>query len=576
MNENQKTGSINGKDATLRNLSVAVELADQIRSTYGPRGRDKLIVHDDGEITISNDGATILKLLVLKHPIAQLLTKLSVTQDVQIGDGTTGVVLFASYLCEQAHKLVNLGYHTHVIIRGYKLAYQFVSEYIVKLQKPIVSQLQNIIRVPLNSKILNHEQIFFSELLMKGMEMVTSVGNEFDLNSIRILTIPGASLLDSYIIDGIVFKQTFSYAGYEQQSKCIESPKILLLNHEIELKHQKEYAHLMINNVSEYENFVNTEWDLVYRKMDQIYKTECNLILDTQGIGDLATQHFTRMGITNISRIDSATMREISESIGAPVHASLENLSNDQTLHGTCNRFEELTIGDDQYCVLSGSPKKKTVTLILRGSSDEILQEAKRSIHDAICVLSNALKYPWYLYGGGATETTLRSALHKHCDEMEQLPPVESPNKIIALNAKHLNTQVIECMRVYGDALQELVATLARNANLDSADIIAQLNYIHYQNTPNANRCGININTGMIDDMEDLCVFEPSTIKKHALSAATEAACMILSIDHVVTMPRAETEQERVARLAMQRKQEQERIQQHKRQILQRQHESRI
>ena len=355
MHEKQVTqtvgASISGKEATLHNLNAAVSLANQIRTTYGPRGRDKLIVGDDGSITISNDGATILKLLKPKNPIAKLLVKLSASQDAEIGDGTTGVVLLAANLCEKAHELVNLGYHPHIIINGYKMASKFVLQEIDKLQRPIVDQLEKIVSVPLNSKVLSHDKDFFTRLILDGMKTTARGGEEtstFGIESIQILKVPGASLQDSYLIDGIVFQRTFTYAGYEQQSKRIENPKILLLNQEIELKHQKEFAHLMINNVADYEDFVNTEWQLVYRKIDQMVQTGCNLILDMQGIGDLATQHFVRKDITNISRVEKRTMIEISKSVAAPIHSSLEGLQNGINVYGTCDLFEEVTIGEEQ------------------------------------------------------------------------------------------------------------------------------------------------------------------------------------------------------------------------------------
>lgn len=234
-----------------------------------------------------------------------------------------------------------------------------------------------------------HDRILIVKRAIQSMK-------NFHRKSIHILPIPGGSLTDSELVNGIVFKRTFTYAGFEQQPKMIRNPKILLLNHEvctslnllnfkIELKHQKEFARLVINSPTEYHSFVDTEWQLLYRKLDQIYKTKCNVILDIQvrrwknanwskPIGDLATQHFVQKEITNISRIPKDLMEKISKIVGGKIQASLEDLS-DETIFGHCELFEERTIGDDRYCILSGCPNAEQVTLILRGASDEILKE---------------------------------------------------------------------------------------------------------------------------------------------------------------------------------------------------------
>ena len=212
--------------------------------------------------------------------------------------------------------------------------------------------------------------------------------------------------------------------------------------------------------------------------------------------------------------------------------------------------FEEITIGDEQYCILSGMPQKKHFTLILRASSDEILHEAHRSLHDAICCLYNALKHPSYLYGGGATEMALKTRLDDHCTRLESAiatstetdasPPNRSSSTPEANRLYH-QSQISECMRSFGDALGDMVVTLARNCGLDSADIFSELSHIHHQkknSTPESiHQYGINIDTGRVDDMERLQLYEPSVVKKYATKLATEAACMILSIDHVVKMP---------------------------------------
>ncbi|KAL9652320.1 hypothetical protein ABK040_011977 [Willaertia magna] len=614
-------GGRGGLEIIYDNIEAALHVGKIIQSTYGPHGKDKLFWEkSSNKATITNDGATILKLLKKKikseqnemiklmqnekhkqnvkqdklkwwfssEPIVELLVNLSQTQDEQIGDGTTSVVLLTCSLLNQAKKLLDLGYHVHIIIQSYKLAFQYIESKLLKNiefhidinknEQYIQHVLPAILSVPFNSKVLKYSSNFFCNLILKAYQYIIRNGSAFDMKSIQILTIPGGSIEDSMVVEGICFKRPFYYAGYESQRKDIKNPKILLLNHEIELKHQKEFARLVINDTNSYDSFMKTEWDLLYRRLEKIYNTGCDVVLDSQTIGDIATQWFAEKNITNLSRIDTNTMESLVLSLGGKIHSSIETLPNfkkiqeelinqDNNIFGTCELFKEITIGDDFYCVFSGLNKNKNfesdsgerVTLVLRGE-ENLLSEMERSVHDAICILYNITKNPTCLLGGGATELYCRHHLLKYCNS------INSSRKDITL--------IAECMRHYAKALEEIIFILCENASLNATKVIDLLIKQHEKGCdyqfygidfgknkirnlapphnvdPITNRLIIDINGSNCSDNSIDTVLEPNVVKRHVLSTSTEAACFLLSIDYVVVMPSLETEEERSERLA--------------------------
>ena len=411
----------------------------------------------------------------------------------------------------------------------------------------------------------------------------------FTPGHVNIVTIAGGSLRDSQLIHGFVFKKPFAYAGCEQEAKRLEKPRILLLNQEIELKHQKEFAQLAIQSPLQYKQFVDTEWNLVYRKLDQIYNAKCNLVLDVQGIGDLATQHFVQRGISHQARVPISIMEQLASATGTQIYASLENLPQHNL--GTCDIYEERTIGDERYCILHGC--KQAFTLILRGASEQILQEvclcdvccvfvwdvdiwcvwhwiwllihsrticvlvdcywyhqAKRSLHDAICVCYHVLQDCKFVAGGGATEMALRThlaawQLDSQSKEQQQQQGEHDPllirNKLLA--------KYQTCIHAYGDALEELVQILADNACLPSTYLLPQLRHMHEQEQ--SRHVGICLESeSYMDDMVQRGIVEPLIVKLNAYRCATDAACTILNIDFVVKMPQLESEEGRAKRIA--------------------------
>eukprot|EP01080_Neovahlkampfia_damariscottae_P011896 gene11896-5302_t len=530
-------GGKKGFEAIHSNIDCAINFASKIISTYGPKGRDKLIIDENGEMIISNDGATILKNLKSKEPISQILLKLSSTQDEMIGDGTTSIVLFCSYLLKEIQKLILEGEENIMkIIEECQKCCNFILNEIEKdLQFDLIKkeELRDLISIPFHSKLLYHNRFYFSDLILESIEKV----KEFNLNTINILSIPGGSLDESFLINGIVFPQTFYYAGYEQQLKYINNPKILLLNHEIELKHQKEFAKILINNPKEYDSFIDSEWKLIKNKLEKIIELKYDLIIDTKVIGDLPTQYFTQNNITNISRIPNEIMNMIIHSVNGTIQTSLEMIES-PNIFGTCELYEERTIGNERYGILSGCKNTNHVTLVLRGSSDQILKEAQRSLNDSISVTCNILKSKYYSYGGGSLEMECSTRLLNHANEIDK-----------------------NILKSYSNALENMVSTISNNCNLNTKNILSDLRSIHSKkininsdrydiDINNSERYGIDILNNKVEDMKLLKIIEPSIMKKNVFSLATQCVCDILEIDFVVIMPQEESENEKNKRIS--------------------------
>eukprot|EP00026_Physarum_polycephalum_P003442 Phypoly_transcript_03453.p1 GENE.Phypoly_transcript_03453~~Phypoly_transcript_03453.p1 ORF type:complete len:568 (+),score=83.13 Phypoly_transcript_03453:30-1733(+) len=540
-------------DVLRASIVVAKAVGNVLRSTYGPRGMDKLIRDAESNITVSNDGATILKLLPVRHPIAHILVDTCLAHDKAVGDGTTGVVLLAASLLDRAGTLLQQ-VHLQEVIHGYEDALDLILEQIQKLGKPSTQEsLCNVASTSLNSKMLKPHSAFFVDLLQKILALVPKL----EPANFRIVKVPGADLRNSYVCDGLMIPPTFTYAGAEQQAKFLSNPKILILDHEIEHKHQKEYAQVVIDNPMEYNEFIKAEWELVYERLERIVATGCNIVLNVQGTGDVATQYFAERGIVCVSRIDLASLTLLAKSTSAAIQRSLQFLpsaqdqaenenktrflreNNTQTqatstsqsennstsnenfpsaqILGTCREYAVKTIGAQTYHTFSGC--EGVATLVLRGGSTSLLGEAERSIIDAQHAMRAILGQQEIVPGGGATEMHLSSHIRQRAAECE------SGKRRMVLEA-------------FAEALVDLPRTLAENCGFDSPKIIAELTHIHqHADVPNFECYGIDVRSGGVCDTLSGGVLEGMEAKSKAILAAVDAATMILSVDRLVMAP---------------------------------------
>jgi T-complex protein 1 subunit eta len=503
-------------------MNACQVVADMVRTTLGPSGRDKLIATGSG-VTISNDGATIMKLLEIEHPAARTLVDISMSQDSEVGDGTTSVVLLAAEILAQVLPLVEEGVHpqilaTHIRQAG-RLAVQKVQELAVPFTDPIQlhEMLLKTAGTALNSKLISNHKEKFAAMVVDAVSALHKEGSLDDLaNFIAIKRIPGGDVAQSFLVRGVAFKKTFSYAGFEQMTKKFVNPKILLLNVELELKSEKENAEVRITDPSQYQSIVDAEWQVIYDKLERCVSCGANIVLSKLPIGDLATQYFADRGLFCAGRVMDADLKRVAKATGGSVQTSTNGL--DSSVLGVCGEFEEKQVGDERFNMFTECPAKLTSTIVLRGGTEQFIAESERSVHDALQVVKRSLLSGSVVAGGGAVEMQVSRYLR------EQALTIVGKGQLI--------------VRAYSKALEVVPRQLCDNAGFDSTDVMAALRRKHADDY--GKWYGVDVINGGICDTFAAGVWEPSDNKRNSFDAATEAACVILSIDETVIAPRSQ------------------------------------
>ncbi|KAF6003649.1 T-complex protein 1 subunit eta [Cyanidiococcus yangmingshanensis] len=514
----------------ISNINACEQVVDVLRSTLGPRGMDKLIQGGDGKVTISNDGATILRVLQIVHPAARLLADIAKSQDEEVGDGTTSVVLLAGELLRQAKSFLEDGVHPRVIMSAYRKAYQLIAERLRRIAVDVAPQLsvlmsseraseadteaaRSILRrcagTALNSKLIAQYREFFAAI---AVDAVLALDADLDLDLIGVKKVNGGSVSDSSLVPGVGFKKTFSYAGFEQQPKKIHRPKILLLNLELELKSEKENAEVRVQSAAAYQQIVDAEWNIIYEKLEKIVATGARVVLSRLAIGDLATQYFADREIFCAGRVPDADLQRVARAVGARVQTTVHDMRIEDAL-GTCEWFEERQVGAERFNFFTGCKEAKSATILLRGGSEQFLDETERSLHDAIMIVRRTLKYPQLVAGGGAVEMELSKYLREH--------------------SRRIQGKAQLLIAAYAKALETIPRTLCENAGFDTTDLMNKLRAKHATSEENQ-WVGANLETGEPHDCWENYIWEPALIRSNAFAAATEAACTILSVDETL------------------------------------------
>ena len=518
------TDTSQGIPQLVSNITACNTVVEVLKTTLGPRGMDKLIYSSNGRATISNDGATIIKLLDIIHPAAQTLVDIAKSQDDQVGDGTTSVVVLAGELLLQCKEFVEEGVPPQIIIRGFRaacaLAIQKIKEISIKQdiedKESFRNMLEKCAATSMNSKLINSYKELFSKMVVDAVLHLDS--HDMDIKMIGIKKEKGGSLGESQMIEGVAFKKTFSYAGFEQQPKKFENPKILMLNVELELKSEKENAEIRINDPNEYQSIVEAEWNIIYEKLENCVKSGASIILSRLAIGDLGTQYFADRGLFCAGRVAAEDLERVASSCGGNILTTTSDIREDSL--GICGLFEEKQVGAERYNFFSGCKQAKSVTILLRGCGEQFTDEAERSLHDAIMVVQRARKYnSSVVAGGGAIEMELSKILREHSRT------IEGKQQLIIAR--------------FAQALEVIPRTISNNAGFDSTDILNKLRYVHAKGSE-GKWFGVDIETGGVIDTYKSFVWEPSIVKVNSITAACEAACLILSIDETVKNPKSE------------------------------------
>ncbi|XP_045506095.1 T-complex protein 1 subunit eta [Colias croceus] len=509
------TDQSQGKPQLVSNINACQLVVDAVRTTLGPRGMDKLIVDHSGKAVISNDGATIMKLLDIVHPAARTLVDIAKSQDAEVGDGTTSVVILAGELLKRLKPFVEEGVHPRVIVRAVraasKLAVDKVKELSVRVESKSPEEQRDLLKkcavTAMSSKLIHQQKDHFSKMVVDAVLLLDAPLLPLDM--IGIKKVAGGALEDSFLVEGVAFKKTFSYAGFEMQPKSYENCKIALLNIELELKAERDNAEVRVDNVREYQKVVDAEWQILYEKLAALHASGANVVLSKLPIGDVATQYFADRDMFCAGRVPDEDMRRTQRACGGAVLSSTRDLRTDAL--GSCARFSERQVGGERYNIFAGCPAAKTCTLILRGGAEQFLEETERSLHDAIMIVRRTIKNDAVVAGGGAIDMELSKHLRDH-------------SKGIAGKEQLLIGAIAR-------AFEAIPRQLCDNAGFDATNLLNKLRQKHHQGEV---WFGVDIQKEDIADNFLSCVWEPAVVKINAITAACEAAAQILSIDETI------------------------------------------
>jgi len=504
-----------GRDAQRNNILAAKVVTETIRTTLGPEGMDKMLVAGMGDVVITNDGATIMKELDVQHPAAKMLVEVAKSQDNEVGDGTTTAVVLTGELLSKAEKLLDQEVHPTVIVEGYKKASEKALEILEKLSVPIQSTDEKMLRLIAVTSMATKATAGTSDHLAKlATEAVSQIAEErngkitADIDRIKVVKKKGESMDQSELVKGIVIDKEVSHP---QMPKQVKNAKIALLNAKLEIEKTEFDAKININSPDQMKLFLDEEESMLRDMTDQVVKSGANVVLCEKGIDDLALHFLSKKNILAVKNVSSNDMEKLAKATGASILASTKDIAP-QTL-GEAKLVEEVKIGDDKLVYVRDCKDPRAVTVVIRGGSEHVVDEAERSFHDALCVVRNAVEDQKIVAGGGAPEAETAKQLREFAVKVggrEQL-----------------------AIEAYAEALEAIPITIAENAGLDPIDIMVELRSKHAD--PANKWYGVQVKTGKIADMFADNVIEPLRVKQQVVKSATEAASMLLRIDDVVS-----------------------------------------
>ncbi len=508
-----------GREAQLNNIMVAKVIAEAMRSSLGPRGMDKMLVDSFGDVTITSDGATILKEMDVEHPVAKMLVEVAKAQDAEVGDGTTSVVVLAGELLAKAEELIEKEVHPTIIIEGYKKAALKALEVCDQIAIPISvtdkDTLKKIAKTSMAAKIVSEDADYLAGIVVDAVLRVAEQVNgkwTVDLDNIKIEKKEGQSLRDTIIIDGMVLDKEVVHPG---MPRIVHDAKIALLDCPLEIEKTEFDAKLHIESPEQMKAFMEQEEQMLKEMVEKIAATGANVVLCQKGIDDVAQHFLARKGILAVRRIKKSDVEKIARATGARIITRIEEI-NEKDL-GRAKLVEERRVGEDKMVFIEGCENPKSITILIRGGTKRLVDEAERSIKDALNVIKDVIVESKIVAGGGACEVEVALALR---DYSKTLPGKEQL-----------------AVEKFAEAVEIIPAQLAENAGLDPIEAVVTLRAKHKEGQKWA---GVNVLEGKLDDMYKLNVLEPVLVKKQSIKSAVEAAAMILKIDDVIAASRLE------------------------------------
>lgn len=501
-----------GRDAQRNNILAAKVVAETVKTTLGPRGMDKMLVSTIGDVVITNDGATIMKELDVQHPAAKMLVEVAKTQDNEVGDGTTTAVVLTGKLLEQAEKLLDKDVHPTVIVEGYKKAADKAREILNGLSESIdtndAATLRTVATTAMGTKNVSGAKDYLAKIAVDAALQVKETRDgktKVDVDLVKVLKKHGKSIEETELVRGLVIDKEIAHP---QMSKRTQGAKIALLNAKLEIEKTEFDAKININNPDQMKLFLDEEERMLKEMVDRVSESGANFVFCEKSIDDIALHFLAKKGISAIKNVSSGDMEKLAKATGAKIVASVKDLSS----LGEAKVIEESKIGDDKLTYVRDAKNPMAVTIVLRGGTEHVVDEAERSLHDALCVVRDAIEDAKIVAGGGASEAETSKQLREYAMKVggrEQL-----------------------AIEAFADAVESIPLALAENAGLDPIDVMVELRAKHED--ANNRWFGVDVFSGHIKDMKALNVLEPLRVKSQVVKSATEAASMILRIDDVV------------------------------------------
>jgi len=504
-----------GKDAQQNNIAAAKLVAELVKSSLGPRGLDKMLVDSLGDVTITNDGATILKEIDVQHPAAKMIVEIAKTVDNEVGDGTTSSVVFGGALLARAEDLLKKDVHSSTIIEGYQAASEKVLEIYSQLSKKIQpddkASLLKIASTSMQSKLISEDSSSLSKIVVDAvLSIATKKGDQYfvDLENIKVEKKPGGSIEDTQIVQGIVLDKEIVHSGMPTK---IEKANIALINSALEIEKTEMSAEIRITDPTQMQMFLEEENRMLKTMVDKLHDVGTNVLVCQKGIDDIAQHYLSKHGIMAIRRVKESDMIKLAKATDGRVISNLDDLSEKDL--GSADLAHQKKVESDKWIFIEGCKHPQSVTLLIRGGTQRVIDEVDRSIHDSLMVVKDVIEKPEIVAGGGAPEAFAASQLKEWADNFsgrEQL-----------------------AIKKYAEALEVIPLTISENAGMDPIDTMATLRSKQNQGQK---WTGIDARNTKIADMMAINVVEPIVVKEQIIKSATEAACMILRIDDVIAI----------------------------------------
>jgi thermosome len=502
-----------GNDAQRNNIQAAKLVSELVRTSLGPRGMDKMLVDTLGDVTITNDGATILKEIDVQHPAAKMMVEISKSTDSEVGDGTTSTVVLAGALLEKAEELVTKNVHPTVVVDGFKKASEKAIEVLRQIATTIDPRdkkyLKKIATTTLASKLVSTNSSELADVVVDSVLAVAEKSGDkyrVDIDNIKVEKKSGGSIRDTKLIQGIVLDKEVVHGA---MPKRIENAKIALLNSPLEIEKTEFDAKININTPEQMQLFIDEENEMIKKMTDKITQSGANVVLCQKGIDDMAQHYLQKAGILAVRRIKESDMTKLAKATGARIVSNVKELSSNDL--GSANLVEERLVETDRWVFVEDCKNPKAVSILVRGGSQRIVDEAERSVHDALMAVKDAVVYPKIVVGGGAPEAHVAHKIREWANNLEGRAQLAAQK--------------------FADGIETIPLVLAENTGMDPLDTQVDL---RSKSASGKATYGIDVTTAKVGDLSTRDIYEPLAVKEQVINAATETACMILRIDDVI------------------------------------------